>query len=301
MRKLFPVILRYATISIVCLALLVLSPDWHWSFEIANNLPTFLYYPCLALIPVLLLSRDFLSPVFRLAAVILLSWCAYVWSLMAGPLILPAWSGATQQAQVFRATFVPSLDPESFQSSHELLRQIDLAAIVAKDNRSLQDRFDFPFSAKSGPFELLSRHRLLETEHKDAGDFMPPVLIARVDYHDQPILAVVLQSAAPISSANLELNKVYLRRISGFLRYVEDRVIVFGAMNASPFSPQYDRFVAGAYLSNAAQGAGIFSGFASTLFVPIDFILYKGPWGAVNFKRDESVGMYSAEFINYVR
>lgn len=122
----------------------------------------------------------------------------------------------------------------------------------------------------------------------------PPIIAGSVEVPGfGPLSLALFHAMPPASSYAFNTNRLFLRRLAGYLKDQAPDGIVAGDMNATPFSPFFQVFREGGDLRHALWGRGLWATWNAKLpflRLMLDHIFYKGDVRLIDIERLDRIG-----------
>jgi endonuclease/exonuclease/phosphatase (EEP) superfamily protein YafD len=138
-----------------------------------------------------------------------------------------------------------------------------------------------------------SRHPLREARVEDFGDLDVPTIVANVDVSGTTVTLVATHPPPPATGRGAAHRDEHLRELGESRAAWDDRVIVAGDLNASPWSAAFRRFTGDAHLLDSRRGFGLQPTWPvgnPLLATPLDHVLYSRGLAVVSRSVGPDVG-----------
>ncbi|MDR3351722.1 MAG: endonuclease/exonuclease/phosphatase family protein [Zoogloeaceae bacterium] len=282
-QKLYWYVTRYAHLWLCvvgALALLGWTGSWHWAPELFSH-----FLPQYATLATLLLPLVFLGRAGRWR------WAALAIPFLAWGALLPFWwpAGAADPPPQSRLTLLQFNAAQKTEPlTHWLIAhhtEVDVALVLeaapsfAAAIAALET--EYPHHVErllDGPFgiALLSRHPLVEARVLEALGPEFPIIEAYVVLPSGPLRLIGIHPPPPIDDTTAALHRKFMEKLA---KYLQPGIptVVFGDLNATPWSPQARAFSRATGLHDAGGGRGVIATWPAVtaryldlLGVPID-------------------------------
>lgn len=173
----------------------------------------------------------------------------------------------------------------------------DWDRVLSSELTSLRHRIQVEFDPDTFALALYANRPFVGEPKITTGDEseLPPVIITGIGLKDGPEVTFALMHAVPpVGTWAMSSNRRVVRRVATDLRESGGNLIVATDLNATPFSPSYERLKRGAYLRHAGEGYGMQATWYPLREVPlglqIDHVFYRGALTVKDFRVLEDFG-----------
>lgn len=104
---------------------------------------------------------------------------------------------------------------------------------------------------------MLSKYPFVGDSITTVGEEYPEFIIQKIHFNEKEVNVLLWHARQPLLPENFHVNKVLCRRLANIVRHSDEKYLVFGDFNATPFSNCYKFFSKTDSLSNAMFGRGM--------------------------------------------
>lgn len=170
------------------------------------------------------------------------------------------------------------------------------AAWVEYATNAIQDTYPYGYAIPRYSGHGITLFSRLPLQDAYTWDILPverPVLVAHLAYQGTPLTIIGLHPHPPLDQQQWQWRNDLLAVVAGFAAQQSGAVLVLGDLNATPWSPLYQDFLAQAQLQDGRLGFGIYPTWpvaTSLIRMPLDHILPSSHLTVTNLYRETAVG-----------